>query len=148
MFPAPVAPPSLRPVELDPYRPTWLPVWFAIMGAVVLTVVAVYPPNGQLLYPRCVFQAVTGWQCPGCGVTRATHALLHGDLAAAWRLNPLWVGLLPLLGWTYLAWLVNDLGNRRWFQPLANRYGVVVLLAALAGFGVARNFPWAVWLGR
>jgi len=130
------------------YRPTWLPVWFGAVGLLLLLVVAEYAPAGQLFYPRCVLFTVTGLQCPGCGVTRATHALLQGDLAAAWRLNPLWILLLPFLSWTYVAWLVNDVGNRRWFQPLAHRYGVAVLLGALAGFGVARNFPWMQWLGR
>jgi len=48
-----------------------------------------FPPGGpQSLYPRCVFHAVTGLLCPGCGTTRALHQLLHGHVVAAFQLNP------------------------------------------------------------
>lgn len=42
----------------------------------------------------CPFSALTGWSCPGCGMTRAI--VLAGQLqwSEAWRMNPL---LLPLL---------------------------------------------------
>ncbi|HEX2735910.1 MAG TPA: DUF2752 domain-containing protein [Polyangiaceae bacterium] len=57
----------------------------------------------------CPFAAVTGLPCPGCGLTRATLALVHGDLTAALRLHPLSPIIAPLgafLGleavWSYL----------------------------------------------
>ena len=28
-------------------------------------------------FPKCPFRLVTGWQCPGCGSTRALYQLLH-----------------------------------------------------------------------
>ena len=55
-----------------------------------------YPPTQHTFYPRCVFKASTGLDCPGCGLTRASHAVLHGRFADAWRLNPLLYG--PLAG--------------------------------------------------
>lgn len=129
-------------------RPTWVPVWLGLVGLLGLAVVGRFWPNGQLFYPQCFLFVTTGLQCPGCGVTRATHALLHGDLLAAWRLNPLWVLLLPVLTWTYVAWVVNDLGGRRWFQPLAHPYVIAALLGLVAGFGVVRNLSWSAWLGN
>jgi hypothetical protein len=51
------------------------------------------------LAPRCPLRTLTGWECPGCGSTRALSALARGDLAAAWRFNPLAVAgtvLLPI----------------------------------------------------
>lgn len=38
--------------------------------------------------PKCIFKMVTGWDCPGCGSQRAFHAILHGNIAAAWHFNP------------------------------------------------------------
>src|SRR5262249_38642136 len=46
--------------------------------------------------PGCPFRAVTGVDCPFCGMTRATLALGGGDLRAALALHPL--APLVLLG--------------------------------------------------
>ena len=42
-----------------------------------------------LSLPRCTFRAVTGLPCLTCGATRAALSLLHGEMASAWRFNPL-----------------------------------------------------------
>lgn len=42
--------------------------------------------------------AAAGIPCPGCGLTRATLALLSGDVAGATALQPLAVVVCPLLG--------------------------------------------------
>ena len=39
------------------------------------------------LFP-CPFKRVTGLPCPGCGMTHATRALLHGDLVGMVRFHP------------------------------------------------------------
>ena len=36
----------------------------------------------------CLFRAITGRPCPGCGVTRALIAIARGHYREAWRLNP------------------------------------------------------------
>lgn len=48
-----------------------------------------YPPAETSFYPRCVFKSATGLDCPGCGSTRAAHAILHGRFGDAFRLNPM-----------------------------------------------------------
>lgn len=46
----------------------------------------------------CYIKSLTGHDCPGCGLQRATVALLRGDLAQAWDLYPpLFPFLLMLL---------------------------------------------------
>ncbi|MDQ3279851.1 MAG: DUF2752 domain-containing protein [Acidobacteriota bacterium] len=62
----------------------------AIAGVWVLFT---FPPATSTFYPRCVFFVATGLQCPGCGITRALHELLHGRVVAALRLNAM---LLPM----------------------------------------------------
>jgi hypothetical protein len=47
-------------------------------------------------FPLCPIAGSLGVPCPGCGLTRATLALLHGDWQAALRLHPLIWLLLPL----------------------------------------------------
>ncbi|MEX2175787.1 MAG: DUF2752 domain-containing protein [Pirellulaceae bacterium] len=50
------------------------------------------PVLGRPLPELCMFKRMTGWSCPGCGMTRCFISLAHGDLRAAWHYNP--AGLL------------------------------------------------------
>lgn len=54
-------------------------------------------PLSSPLFPKCPFLMWTGWKCPGCGSQRAIHALLHGDVPAAWGYNALLVVSIPIL---------------------------------------------------
>ena len=45
----------------------------------------------------CVFRLVTGYRCPGCGMTHAAMALIHGQPKVAFRENPLSLSVAPLL---------------------------------------------------
>jgi hypothetical protein len=52
-------------------------------------------------FPLCPVAGTFGIPCPGCGLTRATLALLHGDVHAAlhfhplvWLMTPLFVGFV------------------------------------------------------
>lgn len=42
-----------------------------------------------LSWPGCWFRRLTGLPCPTCGATRSALSLVHGDLLAALRYNPL-----------------------------------------------------------
>jgi hypothetical protein len=55
-----------------------------------------FDPEESSLYPSCYLLQSTGLKCGGCGVLRATHALLHGEWRLALQQHPLWVGALPL----------------------------------------------------
>ena len=118
------------------------------VGAIVVAVLlARFDPNaaGSIL-PPCPVLALTGWLCPGCGSTRALHALLHGDLAKALAMNPLLVIASPLLAWMALNAAGVNLPGRRLLMPWAAnpKFWLVVLL----GYGVLRNLPWLpfAWL--
>lgn len=56
-----------------------------------------HDPSASHLYPHCLFHALTGWQCPGCGATRALYHLLHGEIAKALRFNAFFVVFSPVL---------------------------------------------------
>src|ERR1700730_15059946 len=84
-------------------------IWLGIAaGAIFLYLFNPASPTNQGIFPQCPFRLLTGWQCPGCGSTRAFHQLLHGHFLAASELNPLMVLTLPfiiygLLGFTSRA---------------------------------------------
>jgi hypothetical protein len=47
--------------------------------------------------PLCPLAGSFGIPCPGCGLTRATLALLHGDVRGALHFHPLVLLLTPLV---------------------------------------------------
>ncbi|UWX03841.1 DUF2752 domain-containing protein [Pseudoxanthomonas sp. NC8] len=100
-----------------------------------------YDPNvAGNPFPPCMFHAVTGLYCIGCGLTRALHALVHGDLAGAFSMNPLGVLMLPLMA-LMVAW------SQGW-QPRALRPLMDVAMEpklwlwVLPTYWIARNLPW------
>lgn len=108
-------------------------------GAAVAAVLYFFPPEQARFFPRCVFQSLTGLQCPGCGGLRASHQLLHGNLAAAWQLNPLVVlGAAGGLAWL-AAHLVGELSGRDILQPVRRAWLFWAGVAGIALFAVARN---------
>ena len=77
-----------------------------ILTAVALGILAAvffFNPATHRFYPVCQFHRLTGLNCPGCGMTRAAYALLHGEFLAALHDNALFVIALAALavrgGW-------------------------------------------------
>lgn len=59
----------------------------AVLIVSVATLYAVDPTRYRIT-PPCPYLALTGLACPGCGLTRAAHFLLHGDITRAFAFNP------------------------------------------------------------
>ena len=124
-----------------------LPFWrwrFVLLGLAALPCLAlVYARNPAEpgFYPPCIFYALTGLHCPGCGTLRAVHQLLHGNLIAAFGYNPYTMLALPIIGYAFLsALLLSTYGKRLptvFFHP-ALIWG---LLVAVLSFWVLRNVP-------
>ena len=102
---------------------------------------AVDPAQAWYL-PPCLFHRLTGWYCPGCGMTRAAHALLHGHLGAALRDNALVTVALPAgLSLGIWKWWARGTGRARgnWAWRPA---WIWWLLIGVGAFGIVRNLPW------
>jgi hypothetical protein len=119
----------------------------AVLGlaAAATAYVAAVDPNEPGHYPGCPFLALTGWYCPGCGSLRTVHALAHGDVAAAFGLNPLTVLALPLLAATWLLWTRRRLAGRERTR-VAPAWTLHLLLVAMLLFWFLRNLPAFTWL--
>jgi hypothetical protein len=89
--------------------------------------------------PCCPTAGLWGVPCPGCGITRATLALLRGEVHAALVLHPLVFAVLPTYG-SALAFALSGACGKTWstiyVRALAWCGGAVVALMTL------------VWLAR
>ena len=115
------------------------------LGVVLLGLPVIYLyQNGPVgpWFPGCLFHQLTGFSCPGCGMTRATYAVFHGHLLAALRFNCLGMVLIPA------ALLGMGLELSGWMRgkppPVSLRFGRGVmwwLIGAVLVFWVLRNIP-------
>lgn len=115
-------------------------VLLAVAAAGSVLVYLVEPANSPF-YPRCLFHEITGYYCPGCGALRALHEILHGNLTAAFGLNPLFVVALPFLGYLFVSQMLRDLGfdkRRGGALPAAAAWGALALVIV---YWVLRNVP-------
>jgi hypothetical protein len=70
-------------------REYFLAAWpIRAVAASVLVLSFAFSQNSLPTFDLCLFHAITGLQCPGCGMTRAFCAISHGQFASAWALNP------------------------------------------------------------
>jgi hypothetical protein len=130
-------------------RGTRLPAWTgpALVGAAVVglgTHVYLHDPARGGAFLPCPFHRITGLWCPGCGMTRAFHHLLHGDVGGALGLNLLFPVVVVLVGYTWFAWLWRALGHRPLptLQRVPNGVWTASIVIGLV-YGVLRNLPMA-----
>lgn len=94
--------------------------------------------------PLCPLHAMTGLWCPLCGSTRASHALIHAEPAAALQYNALFVAALPLLALLWWRWLRSPVARPA--APALPRPVFWTGIALVLAFGVLRNLPMGSWL--
>ncbi|MGE0730506.1 MAG: DUF2752 domain-containing protein [Acidimicrobiia bacterium] len=93
----------------------------------------------------CPFRAITGLDCPGCGMTRGLSAFVRGRPGTAADFNLLLIASLPLVAYAYLVWLAAAFG-RRLPVPRPGRGTYLVVGALAVAFSVVRNLP--IGIGR
>lgn len=114
-------------------------------GSVALACATVYAvdPSDSGVYPPCPTKLMTGYDCPFCGSLRATHHLLHGNLAQAIDYNAMTVLVFyPVVVTLFVIW-----AYRRWrgepFTLNVPNWLAGIAAAGLIVFAVVRNIPGA-----
>jgi hypothetical protein len=120
----------------------------AVLGFAILCALAVlffFNPATHGFYPVCLFHALTGLYCPGCGGTRAVYQLLHGHVLLALHDNALFgLALVALAVWG-ARFAVRKLRNQQTIFQLHPKTLWMFLVVALV-FTVLRNLPAFSWL--
>jgi hypothetical protein len=115
----------------------------AALVAVAVGVLRVFNPATAWFFPPCPFRALTGYLCPGCGTLRALHQLLNGHVAAAFRLNPLMMVLLPCVGYAGASDVLEAVFGRGLPRVFLRPVFIWMLLAIIILFWIVRNTPLA-----
>ncbi len=111
----------------------------AVFAATVM--LSAFDPATSGVFPPCPLRYLTGWYCPGCGSLRALHQFLHGNLRAAWALNPLTVVLLPFLAYGTASYALFEIRGRYLPRLFLPAIWIRALCAIIILFGIVRNIP-------
>ncbi len=88
----------------------------------------------------CIFNKVTGLECPGCGNTRAVTALAGLDFKKALSYNPVFPLEFFYIGWVYVIASINYMKGKRFsYQPPIKLLDIIFLAVFLL-WGIIRNF--------
>lgn len=128
----------MEPKPIRPKLAHTLLAWLAV--AVVLAFCGyVYfhsPFEGRVT--MCTFHAVTGLDCPGCGMTRAGYLLLHGHPIAALKQNP-FILVIVCAGYIVIAELSPYLFHRQFKKFFPPNWLLITLGVLVVVYTIARN---------
>lgn len=91
----------------------------------------------------CPFRLITGWKCPGCGVTHMCVALLRLDFKAAFAANPIILMLSPVLALIFLPYFVRYVKTGTQELGYLQNIAIWVCIVILILFGILRNLIFA-----
>jgi hypothetical protein len=117
-----------------------LTLWLAGIAAAWVVVYFINPAAAPG-FPRCPFHALTGLYCPGCGSLRALHRLVHGDLYAAFRLNPLMIIFIPYLVYSFISYAKRVITGRSLPEIFTRTYQIWIIFGIIIVYFVLRNIP-------
>lgn len=113
---------------------------FIGLALAALIVLFVYDPSRSSFIPRCPFRLLTGYECPGCGLQRAIHALLHGRWPEAWRYNRFLIYALPWLGSVIVTeWFLRGERQAYWRRIVEGKVAIFAYLILFLAWGIIRN---------
>ena len=109
-----------------------------LIAAVFILAAIIYtnPPGENKFYPPCIVKKFTGFDCAGCGSTRATYQLLHGNILKAADYNCMLLLMLPVIVIGLIHFFTGRLAalwkkiNRPW-----------LFLILIISFWIIRNIP-------
>lgn len=91
------------------------------------------------LYLKCPIFEITGFYCPGCGITRMLRSLLKLDLYQAFRYNPLIFIMLPFIIILFINNLYSEYKNKKSWINKIPQYIWYIIIVILIIYGILRN---------
>ena len=118
----------------------WMRVlaWGIIAAAAAFTVYVYFSNPFEGVVTLCVFHALTGLDCPGCGMTRAAWLLMHGHPIQSLQQNP-FLFVIAVAGYMGLAELSPWLIGRKLPQLRVPNWALIALGVLVGVFTIVRN---------
>lgn len=114
---------------------------------IILFLLYIFLNKKFAFYIPCPFHVLTGFYCPGCGITRCLFSLFHGDIKQAFFYNMLVFLYLPfLLFYFCYQCYIYILDKRDVFLTKIPKWILYSLLFLTILFGVLRNVPYFSFL--
>lgn len=115
-----------------------LAVAIVLLLIVLASVYYFFDPSEVGWMPRCLWKVLTDTDCPGCGSQRMVHALMHGDIIAAWHANAYALCMIPVI--IFLFWLEFTRERHSGLYARVHRTSVIMSLAfSVLGWWFLRN---------
>lgn len=122
---------------MDSLKKVILIITILLVGGVVLYHIN---PTQYWFMPKCPFKLITGLSCPGCGIQRAIHALLHGEFAEAIKYNYFMVYSVPYVTLFIIEWMMPQNKTREKLQHvIENKHVVNFYVLSFSIWLVVRN---------
>lgn len=105
--------------------------------------ITVFNPEDVKIFPPCIFYKLTGLYCPGCGMTRATHALFNGEIMKAIDYNPLFFSFSPLFIYMAAVQIKSIITTGKTRAIRLPYWLTVIVVIAVFAFWILRNIPYS-----
>lgn len=109
---------------------------------IIISVLIMYFILGQILdfYLPCPVHFLTGYYCPGCGVTRMIVSIIKLDFYQAFRYNPLLFLFIPvIITYLFLQVRYETKGIKNVMNEKRFNKGWFIMVIIFIIYGVLRN---------
>lgn len=111
-----------------------------IKPLIIILILIIYLAISNLIkiYIPCPIKELTGFYCPGCGITRMFFSILCLDFYQAFRYNPLlFIAIIPSI-FLYIDYLNNK--EKSIYKKIPQKFWYFLIIILLI-YGVLRNIP-------
>ncbi|HEY5560911.1 MAG TPA: DUF2752 domain-containing protein [Clostridiaceae bacterium] len=113
-----------------------------IIAILAATYLYYHSPFQKNIYPSCIFRAFTGMYCPGCGATRATYALIHGNILLALKYNLFYMLCIPFILYLLISLLDIKINGKSIYKVNFYEREAYIVMGVILGFWILRNVPY------
>lgn len=107
-----------------------------ILGLLVVFLIIKFTP----IRIPCIIYEVTGFSCPGCGISHYFIDLFHLDFGEAFKENALVAVLFPCFILLFVLKHTAFKNKKNLYKKILNIFCIISIIAAIL-FGIIRNIP-------